>query len=75
MVEREGKWQKGEEEVSPLWILVAGRALLRVDDPSKALSTILPPLLPFTFHPVLSSSLAFVLTEEMKCFLIRDILH
>lgn len=72
MVERERKRRKGEEEVSPLYVNPRRRTCSPASGrPFKGpLSTILPPGSPL---PVLYSSSTLVSTEQMKCFLIRDI--
>lgn len=71
MVERERKRRKGEEEVSPLYVDPCRRTCSPASGrPFKGpLSTILPP----GTLPALCSSSTLVSTEQMKCFLIRDI--
>lgn len=70
MVEREEKRRKGEEEVSPLYVDPRCRTCSPASGrPFKGPSTILPPVSLL----VLYSSSALVSTEQMKCFLIRDI--
>lgn len=71
MVERERKQRKGEEEVSPLCVDPRRRTCSPAN--GRPFKSPFHHRVPPGSLPVLYSSSALVLTEQMKCFLIRDI--